>query len=247
MPRQSKRLRGGLSQMRRNLIPLLQDQENVEKEVTDPSLLTLKVRDAKEYLKQDLQECIRVLQFKLDALDQPANHDDMLWSEYVNKEIEAMTYMSKGKSIKGLTGAIAAYNAFSKGQDKFRSVDRQKTAYPCGTVTCKERGQKIKEALTVLATLSPDALGAFGMSSAFTSAFDWATSSKSQNINIDKATFLRLPPELIEDVTDSETPAKTPTEIELAPLPSTNPQPQPEKAPAKSWFSWSGGRRTRRR
>jgi hypothetical protein len=245
----SRKLRGGLAQTRRNLIPLLQNQENISS--------TLTVKDAKAYLKQDIQESIRVLKSKSDSLDQ---HDAMLWTDYVNKEMNAMTYMSKGKSMKGLTGAIAVYNAFKQGQDKFRlSLDRQKTPYPCGTVTCKDRGQEMKEALAVLLCMSPDALGQFGLSNAFASAFDWAARSKSQNIDQDYATFMGLPPDLIQDLTvDTEVPA----EIELTTTPAQTPLAQtqplaqdqtlaqaqtPAAQPAKSWFSWSGGRRTRRR
>ena len=240
--RQSRK-RGGLAQIRRNLIPLLQNQENNSSELT--------VKDAKEYLKQDIQESIRVLQSKSDSLDQ---HDAMLWTDYVNKEMSAMTYMSKGKSIKGFTGAIAVYNAFKKGQDKFRlGLDRQKTPYPCGTVTCKERGQKLKEALAVLLCMSPDALGEFGMSNAFASAFDWAASSKSQNIDQDYATFLGLPPDLIQDLTvDTE----VTDDIELTTTPAqSKPQAQtplaqdqtPAAQPATKWWPFGGGRRTRRR
>jgi hypothetical protein len=236
--------RGGLAQTRRNVIQPWQTQENVSS--------TLTVKDAKEYLKQDLQESIRVLQNKLDSLDQPVNHDAMLWTDYVNKEMKAMTYMSKGKSIKGLTGAIAMYNAIKQGQDRFRKVDRQKTPYPCGTVTCKERGQEIKEALAVLLCMSPDALGQFGLSNAFVSAFDWAARSKSQYIDQDYATFLSLPTDLIQDLTTAESPAQPesaqPVEqsAPLAkPVPVQSAPAQPAQ-PSKSWFSWSGGRRTRR-
>ena len=236
----SRKLRGGLSQTRNALIPILQNQENISS--------TLTVKDAKEYLRKDLQESIRVLQSKLDSLDQPVNHDDMLWTDYVKKEIEAMTYMSNGKSIKGFTGAIAMYNAFKKGQDKFRlGLDRQKTPYPCGTVTCKERGQKMKEALAVLLCMSPDALGEFGMSSAFASAFDWAARSKSQNIDQDYATFLGLPTDLIQDLTgDTEVTA----DIELTTNPSKPQAPAqtPAQTPAQPVKKgWWGGKRTRRR
>jgi hypothetical protein len=193
----------------------------------------------------------------------------MLWTDYVNKEVKAMTYMSKGKSIKGLTGAIAAYNAFKKGQDAFKlGLDRQKTPYPCGTVTCKERGQKIKEALTVLATFSPDSLGSFDMSGAFSSASDWMNTSKSQNIDLKYASFLGLPPDLVEDVTNgdadasnvpvsnppvSTSPVSNPpvsTSPVSNPPVSTSPVSNPPVSdanakPASKWF-W-GGKRTRRR
>ncbi len=242
MPRTSRQ-RGGLTQTRKMLIPLLQNQEN---NVNAPPLT---VREVKEYLKQDLQESIRILKSKLDTLDDPVNKDDMLWKDYVKNEIEAMTYMSKGKSIKGLTGAIAAYNVFKKGQDAFRKgLDRQKTPYPCGTVTCKERGQKIKEALTVLATFSPDSLGSFEMSSAFASAFDWMKNSKTQNIGLKYATFLGLPPDLIEDVTTGDAPATNgDAPVNAAPATAAPATAAPATAAPKSkgWF-W-GGKRTRRR
>ena len=255
MPRTSRQ-RGGLTQTRKMLIPLLQNQEN---NVNAPPLT---VREVKEYLKQDLQESIRILKSKLDTLDDPVNKDDMLWKEYVKNEIEAMTYMSKGKSIKGLTGAIAAYNVFKKGQDVFKTGNRQKTPYPCGTVTCKERGQKIKEALTVLATFSPDSLGSFEMSNAFASAFDWMKNSKNQNIGLKYATFLGLPPDLIEDVTTGDATAATtdnapngsatsPPVTDNAPNGSATSPPVTDNAiaqPAQKSKGWLwGGKRTRRR
>ena len=208
---------------------MLQDLENAAK-IANPDnqnqrfnplykntakLDSLKVGVVKEYLKEDLQESIELLKYKQDNLKNIA--DDMTWEDYVQAEVRAMTYMSNGKSIKGITGAIAAYNVFKKRADNatatFGTLNREQTGFTCGTATCKERGQKIKEALTVLATFSPDALGSLGVLDVTASAVNWlgksaynlaskAVGSTSKPGYIDPAygTFLGLPPEVLADI-----------------------------------------------
>ena len=73
----------------------------------------------------------------------------------------------EGKIRKSLVSAIAAYNLFEKTKDQtnpmyaLKKVARSKSK--CGTVTCKARGKKIKNALIELLKLNEGALGNLGI------------------------------------------------------------------------------------
>jgi len=239
MSRNARKIKGGLTQKRKTLLRDFQNLENVEKTNfpdKNQRLQNFKLsEDVKNYLKNDLQQSIELLQFKQKNLE---NIDpNILWEDYVKAEIKGLTYMTNGKSIKGLTGAIAQYNMFKKRADNFtRGLDRQQTDFTCGSVTCKERGQKIKEALTILSTFSPDALGSFGVMDSVASAFNWAgtsigkatgfTKSNPGYIDPDFATFLGLPPEIIGDVNNKNDDENYGTELKsLQPINGSQQQP----------------------
>lgn len=265
MPRNARRYRGGLTQSRQNRVRVLQDLENSAGPPDDANqrfnplykntakLEGFKMKSVKDYLYSDLEESIQLLKSKQANLKNIS--DDMTWEYYVNNEVRAMTYMSNGKSIKGLTGAIAAYNVFKKRADNLnltRGFNREQTGFTCGTNTCKERGQKIKEALTVLATFSPDALGSFGVMDVTASAFNWlgksaynmagkvlGSTSKPGYIDADYAQFLGLPPELIKDVneTDEGTELKTLQPSNGSQLNPTSPSTQQVTPTGPSYFT----------
>jgi hypothetical protein len=71
-----------------------------------------------------------------------------------------------GKERKMIVSAIASYNMLQRRMDNlnFMSLTRkEKSTYPCGTVTCKTRGKKIKEALLDISKIDESALGEIGL------------------------------------------------------------------------------------
>ena len=57
--------------------------------------------------------------------------------------------------------AISAYNTLERGKSMFTA--RDKSTLPCGSITCKQRGKKIKRALFEMSHYSEEALGSIGV------------------------------------------------------------------------------------
>ena len=70
-----------------------------------------------------------------------------------------------GKIRKNLVSAISAYNVTQRRYDNFDPLLKrgQQSGYPCGTITCKQRGKKIKKALLELSQIDEHALGSIGV------------------------------------------------------------------------------------
>jgi len=73
-----------------------------------------------------------------------------------------------GKIRKNIVSAISAYNVTQRRYDNFNPLLKREpqSGYPCGTLTCKQRGKKIKKALLELSQIDEHALGSIGVSEA---------------------------------------------------------------------------------
>ena len=190
---------------------------------------------AKEHLIDDLNKGITALTSKRDALlNSTATIGNVLvtdgtsWNTYLTNEINQLSLLNS-KSAKAISGGISSYNVFQRRLDNANpSLQREpKSTYPCGSTTCKERGQKIKDALIEIASYSPEALGSIGVAAVASNALDWTL----------KGVGLRAKPtNTVEPVNTPVEPANMPVEPVNASQPVTR----------KSWWSF-GGRRTRRR
>jgi hypothetical protein len=93
----------------------------------------------------------------------------------------------EGKIKKALVGAIGAYNFSEQTIDKMnpnyitKKVARSRTR--CGTVTCKVRGRKIKNALKELLTLDEGALANLGLSAIAMGVVNHVKSGFTQGVN----------------------------------------------------------------
>jgi hypothetical protein len=194
----------------------------------------VKLVEAKEHLIEDLKKGINVLTSKLNALSQ-GTLDDTSWNDYLKKEINQLSLLNS-KSAKAISGGISAYNVFQRRLDNANlSLQREpKSTYPCGSTTCKERGQKIKDALIEIASYSPESLGSIGVASAASNGLDWTL--KAVGVR-DKPTNVAPDANNVAPVANVAVDANN-NVAKVAPV--TPPVTQ------KSWWSF-GGRRTRRR
>lgn len=129
---------------------------------------------AKEHLIEDLNKGINALTSKRDALLNSTATDSTPWNTYLTQEINQLSLLNS-KSAKAISGGISSYNVFQRRLDNANpSLQRDpKSTYPCGSTTCKERGQKIKDALIEIASYSPESLGSIGVTSVASNAIDW--------------------------------------------------------------------------
>jgi hypothetical protein len=164
----------------------------------------------------------------------PVN-DNTSWNTYLKKEINQLSLLNS-KSAKAISGGISAYNVFQRRIDNGNLyLQREpKSTYPCGSTTCKERGQKIKDALIEIASYSPESLGSIGVTTVASSAQDWIL----KGIGVrNKPT--NVAPDANNVAVDANNVAKVAPDAKVAPV-----TPPVTK---KSWWSVFGGRRTRRR
>jgi hypothetical protein len=207
---------------------------NAQKENSD-----MKVKDMKVFLLADLDRSIEDLKKKREQLN--SENDETPWSTYVNKEISALSSYGEGKSAKALVVAIGSYNFLDRNTQLQKGLKfmQDRTKYTCGTMSCKERGFKIKQALTDLLTYSPDALASLGINSNMSNAYGYWLGKPSAPVATN-ATPVANNQNATPVANNQNAPAVDANKNQNATPANKNP------ADTKKWWSW-GGKRTRRR
>jgi len=138
--------------------------ERQQKEEIDNPQLT--VKDAKimnSRRKKDIEEDIDTLQSRYSNRFYETSNEPL--ADFQQKKIDELSRLD-GKAIKGLVDGITSYNFTQRQMNKGDPflTRREKSKYPCGTITCKTRGLKIQKALReLLFEFPPEALGEIGL------------------------------------------------------------------------------------
>jgi len=124
--------------------------ERQQKEEIDNPQLT--VKDAKimnSRRKKDIEEDIDTLQSRYSNRFYETSNEPL--ADFQQKKIDELSRLD-GKAIKGLVDGITSYNFTQRQMNKGDPflTRREKSKYPCGTITCKTRGLKIQKALREL-------------------------------------------------------------------------------------------------
>ena len=156
----------------------------------DNPILTLGTAIKKKKAREDfIKETITLLNSKRDI--QP----DKTLSEFENEEIKALSQL-KGSAITSIRNAISNYNDVQRRGDVFLKNTTLDSVYPCKSITCKERGKKIQNALRDLLMFSPEALGQIGYStseSTMTSISNsFSSLFKKKEVEFDLSEILKL-------------------------------------------------------
>ena len=108
-----------------------------------------------------------------------------IWDKRKDKVIrEQMEKLRKldGKARKAILTGIAMYNVAQRRLDNLNVflAREEKSKYPCGSVTCKQRGKKIKNALIYLSNFDEHALGEIGVLGQFESLGNYFIGNKNR-------------------------------------------------------------------
>lgn len=150
--------------------------ERQQKEEIDNPQLT--VKDAKimnSRRKKDIEEDIDKLQERYSNKFYEMSNESL--AAFQQKKIDEISRLD-GKAIKGLIDGITTYNFTQRQFDKANPflTRRLKSKYPCGTITCKQRGLKIQKALKeLLYEYPPEVLGEIGLTTRRKSYSDYLT------------------------------------------------------------------------
>ena len=105
---------------------------------------------------------------ELEAIDVQQKEEVKTWTDEKEKPIKAdMEKLRKldGKARKAILNGIVGYNVAQRRLDNINPflTRESKSKYPCGSVTCKKRGKKIKNALIELSKFDEHSLGEIGV------------------------------------------------------------------------------------
>ena len=143
--------------------PMLTPQQNkliIQQQLEENKNPNLTIADAvamKHRAAEDRDEIIESLNKSTAELDN--NKIDNV-DQFNNKEMWKLSSLN-GTSAKFIVTAITQHNMFQRRLDYSRGTKKSK--YNCGSITCKQRGQKIKNALKSLLTINNEALGNIGL------------------------------------------------------------------------------------
>jgi len=159
-----------------------------ENELTEQELSEINAQQEEELKNNDLPvlTSIRAARNERDfkrsqALLKPGQSNGSSLRDYENREIEALSKLN-GKVRKSLSASIGAYNIAQRRLDNLNPyLSRSaKSKYPCGSITCKQRGRKIKNALIDLTKFSDEALGSIGVFTFVKSAVNYLVGNNDQ-------------------------------------------------------------------
>jgi hypothetical protein len=124
---------------------------------------------------------------EVDEINKQQKEELNSWSQDKENLIKAdMEKLRKldGKIRKAIMAGVAGYNVAQRRLDNINPnlTREEKSKYPCGSVTCKQRGKKIKNALLEIAKIDEHALGEIGVSGTFESAGNYLLGNKN-NLN----------------------------------------------------------------
>jgi len=105
---------------------------------------------------------------ELEAINEQQAVEVNTWDKEKDKNIKAdMEKLRKldGKVRKSILNGIIGYNVAQRRFDNLNPLltREEKSKYPCGSVTCKKRGKKIKNALIELSKFDEHSLGEIGV------------------------------------------------------------------------------------
>jgi hypothetical protein len=120
---------------------------------------------------------------ELEEINKQQKEELTSWSQDKENLIKAdMEKLRKldGKIRKAIMAGVAGYNVAQRRLDNINPnlTREEKSKYPCGSVTCKQRGKKIKNALLEIAKIDEHALGEIGVAGTFESAGNYFTGNK---------------------------------------------------------------------
>lgn len=124
---------------------------------------------------------------ELDEIKKQQEEDVSYWDKDKDKlikdDIEKLRKLD-GKVRKAIMAGIAGYNVAQRRLDNLNPflTRETKSKYPCGSVTCKQRGKKIKNALIDLSKFPPEALGDFGVIGTAVSTFNYAVGNRNNAV-----------------------------------------------------------------
>ena len=105
---------------------------------------------------------------EIDEINKQQQEEVQHWSKdkenAINADMEKIRKLD-GKIRKYIIAGIGNYNVAQRTLDKMNVnlTREEKSKYPCGSVTCKQRGRKIKNALVELSNIDEHALGEIGL------------------------------------------------------------------------------------
>ena len=122
---------------------------------------------------------------ELEAIKKQQREEVYTWNK--DKDIAIKNQMEKlrkldGKVRKAILTGIAGYNVAQRRLDNVNPylAREEKSKYPCGSVTCKQRGKKIKNALIYLSKFDEHALGEIGVLGQFASLGNYFIGNKNR-------------------------------------------------------------------
>jgi hypothetical protein len=142
-------------------------------ELDDPQLTVKGAKIMNDRRKKDIEEDINTLQSRYSNRFYETSTEPL--AVFLQKKIDELSRLD-GKAIKALIDGITAYNILQRKMDQGNLLltRREKSKYPCGTITCKTRGLKIQKALReLLFEFPPEALGQIGLYSKLASYGDY--------------------------------------------------------------------------
>ena len=151
------------------------------KPTTSPTNATLPTdatsKDAKTQLVNELTP------EEIDEINKLQQEELTSWSKdkesVINADMEKIRKLD-GKIRKYIIAGIGNYNVAQRTLDKINVnlTREEKSKYPCGSITCKQRGRKIKNALVELSNIDEHALGEIGLSGVMESLGNYWTGNK---------------------------------------------------------------------
>jgi hypothetical protein len=155
------------------------EQDTIERqqkeEIDNPQLTVKGATIMNSRRKKDIAEDIDKLQERYSNKFYEMSNESL--AAFQQKKIDEISRLD-GKAIKGLIDGITTYNFVQRQFDKGNPLltRRLKSKYPCGTITCKQRGLKIQKALKeLLYEYPPEVLGEIGLTTRRKSYSDYLT------------------------------------------------------------------------
>jgi hypothetical protein len=160
------------------------EQDSIERqqreELDFPNLTVKDATITNSRRKKDIEEDINTLQSRYSNRFYETSNEPL--AVFQQRKIDEIAKLD-GKAIKGLIDGITTYNFIQRQGDKANPflTRRLKSKYPCGTITCKQRGLKIQKALKeLLYEYPPEVLGEIGLTTRRKSYVDYLTPFKSR-------------------------------------------------------------------
>jgi len=152
------------------------DKDTIERqqreELDNPQLTVKDAKIMNSRRKKDIEEDIDTLQSRYSNRFYETSNEPL--ADFQQKKIDELSRLD-GSAIKQLISGITSYNIVQRKMDQANPLltRREKSKYPCGTITCKTRGLKIQKALKeLLYEFPPEALGEIGLVSKLSSYGD---------------------------------------------------------------------------
>ena len=143
------------------------EQDSIERQQREeldlPNLTVKEATITNSRRKKDIEEDINTLQSRYSNKFYETSNEPL--AVFQQRKIDEIAKLD-GKAIKGLIDGITTYNFTQRQFDKANPflTRRLKSKYPCGTITCKQRGLKIQKALKeLLYEYPPEVLGEIGL------------------------------------------------------------------------------------